>query len=223
MEHRKCSLPDISVIVCSHNHDKWIERCIRSITHQEHIPSHTYEIILVDDGSHDDTDRVLSNLEFLPNLKIIKNEKNIGLPNSINRAIRLALGRYIIRVDSDDYISRHCLFLMKFFLDMNRKYQAVAADYVVVDEFENVIRKVNCFEEHIACGILFRKECLFDIGLYNEEYKMREGHELRKRFENKFKIARLEYPLYKYRDHRANRTKNISGVGVYDEKLNNAN
>ena len=66
---------------------------------------------------------------------------------------------------------------------------------------------MNCFKNQIACGILFRKECLIEIGLYNEKFKMREGHELRKRFEKKFSIARLNIPLYKYRSHSKNRTK----------------
>ena len=43
--------------------------------------------------------------------------------------------------------------------------------------------RINCLNREIACGVMFRKECLFDIGLYNEKFKMREGHELKKRFE----------------------------------------
>ena len=216
---RQDYLPDISVVVCTYNHSKWLERCIRSLNHQTNIDQEAFEILLVDDASTDDTSRVLENIGHIPNLRIVRNEENRGLPASVNRAIRMARGRYIVRVDSDDYVARPFLYLQKLFLDMNRSYQAVAVDYVMVDSFENQSKRVNCFEEEIACGIMFRKECLFDIGLYDESFRMREGHELRRRFDEKFSIARLEFPLYKYRNHAENRTKNVDTVMLYDQKL----
>ena len=75
-------------------------------------------------------------------------------------------------------------------------------------------------KKQIACGIMFRKECLFDIGLYNTEFSMREGHELRIRFEKKFKIGRLEFPMYKYRFHSNNRTiKNKNTLKKFDKLI----
>lgn len=212
-------LPEISVIVCSHNHEKWIERCIRSIAHQEDITPQDYEILVVNDGSTDNTAAVLQHLDSLSGLRLIHNDANLGLPVSLNMAIRQALGRYIVRVDSDDYVARRFLSLMRMFLNVNREYQAVAVDYLKVDKFENPIQRVNCFEHQIACGVMFRKECLFDIGLYDESFRMREGHDLRRRFEEKFKVGRLEFPLYKYRHHDHNRTLNSSEVAKYDHRL----
>ncbi len=212
-------LPDISVIVACYNHGRWIERCIRSLSHQRGHSDFTFEIIVVDDGSLDNTGAVLKNLQVLENLRIIRNEENRGLPASLNVALHRALGRYIVRVDSDDYVAREFLYTMKLFLDTNRKYQAVAIDYVRVDEFEIGIERVNAREHEIACGIMYRKECLFDIGLYNEDFRMREGHELNRRFREKYKMAYLEFPFYKYRDHRENRTKNLDEVEKYDQKL----
>ena len=214
-------MPDISVIVCVHNHGKWLERCIRSLNHQQHIDKSEFEIIVVNDASTDMTEDVLSNLNGISNLRVINNDANMGLPQSLNRAIKTALGRYIIRVDSDDYVMRLFLYLTRLFLDLNRDYQAVAVDYVEVDEFERLIRRVNCFDEEIACGVMFRKECLFDVGLYDESFSMREGHELRRRFLDKFKMARLEFPLYKYRKHAKNRTNDKEEVEFYDNKLDN--
>jgi hypothetical protein len=48
---------------------------------------------------------------------------------------------------------------------------------------------------------------------------MREGHELRRRFGKKFKIARLEFPLYKYRHHHSNRTLNNEVLSTFDDRL----
>jgi len=202
----KSWIPEISIIVCCYNHEKWIERCLRSILHQKNIKDSEYEVIIVDDNSSDNSFKIIKKFDF-DNFILIKNKKNLGLPLSINKAIQKAQGRYIVRVDSDDYVSRNFLYLIKLFLDLNREYQAVAVDYYKVNDKEQILEKIDCFKNQIACGILFRKECLIEIGLYNEKFKMREGHELRRRFEKKFTIGRLNLPLYKYRSHSKNRTK----------------
>jgi len=212
-------LPEISIIVCCYNHDKWIERCIRSLSHQRNVEPEEYEIILIDDASTDDSAAVYENLNVLSNLRVCRNEENVGLPLSLNKALKMALGRYVVRVDSDDYVHREFLSLSRMFMNMNREYQAVAVDYSYVDEFETFIEKKNCMEEEIACGIMFRKECLFDVGLYDERYRMREGHDLRRRFLEKFQIGRLELPLYKYRKHEENRTNQSKIVAEYDQQL----
>ena len=209
----------ISVIVCTYNHDKWIERCLRSILNQEIVKKNDFEIILVDDCSQDSTEKVLDKFQDESNLKIIRNKKNIGLPSSINKAMQDSIGRYIVRVDSDDYVQRSFLYHMKFYLDFNRHYQAVCVDYLRVDENEEVFERGNGLLDEIACGVMFRRECLFDIGLYDEKYSMREGHDLRRRFVKKFKLGHLELPLYKYRDHANNRTKNSDILENYNKKL----
>jgi len=212
----KC--PDISVIVCVYNHEKWLERCLRSLLHQNFIKPSEYEIIVVDDASKDNTKKIFDFFKF-KNFKFFKNKKNLGLPASINFAIEQSLGRYIVRVDSDDYVARNFLYLMKLFLNLNREYQAVASDYYKVDNNEVFISKENAIKRQIACGVMFRKECLIEIGLYNENFKMREGHELRKRFQKKFEIGHLNLPIYKYRFHNSNRTKNLKELKKYNKKL----
>ena len=213
-------LPEFSIIICNFNHAKWIERCLRSIAHQENIDNNQYEIILVDDKSSDNSLEIIKNINSKLDIRIIKNKKNLGLPASLNKAIQTSLGRYIVRVDSDDYIARNFLYLSRLFLNYNHEYQAVAADYVKVDAKEKSLSKHNSIKQQIACGVTFRKECLFGIGLYDESFKMREGHDLRMRFEKKYKIGRLEFPLYKYRTHDTNRTHNKKKLKIYDKKLN---
>lgn len=216
---KNISLPDVSVIICTFNHERWVERCVRSLKNQIDVSQSEVEIIIVNDASTDHTNFILKNLSGFNNIKVINNKKNQGLPKSINKAVKSSLGRYIVRVDSDDYVSRRFIFLTKLFLDMNREYQAVAVDYLKVSDTEKIISKVNCFKEQIACGIMFRKESLIDIGLYDENFKMREGHELRQRFIKKFKLGRLEFPLYKYRQHQNNRTKKKKILKIYNKLL----
>lgn len=198
--HQQSHLPDISVVVSCFNQSVWVERCLRTLFHQNSVASHEFEILLVGDGSTDRTLDVLKNFSGLNNLRIIRTIKNQSSSSSLNAAIQKAQGRYVVRVDSDDYVQRNFLAVLRMFLDLNRHYQGVAADYVKVDAFERVLGRSTCFEEAEACGILFRKECLFEIGLYDSECQDDREDEFRKRFEKQFKIARLEFPFYRYQE-----------------------
>ena len=206
----------ISVVIPVYNQEKYIERCLRSVLNQN-IEKDTYEIIVVNDGSTDNSLKILNKYSNVINL--INSEYNKGLPAALNKAIQSCKSKYVVRVDSDDYVNRKFVYLCRLFLNLNREYQAVAVDYNLVDNNEVFIEKKSSMKNQIACGIMFRKECLFDIGLYNPKFKMREGHEIRIRFEKKHKIGHLNLPLYKYRMHEKNRTKKISSLKKYDRKL----
>lgn len=214
-------MKEISIIVCAFNHEKWIERTLRSLINQKIIKKVDYEILIVNDKSKDNTKKILKKYNNINNIKITNNSKNLGLPSSINKAIHQSSGRYIVRVDSDDYVDRYFLFLLHYFLNNNREYAAASCDYIIVNDKEQFLHKENSELNEIACGIMFRREALIDIGLYNKNFSMREGHELKKRFEKKYKIGRIPFPLYKYRKHSSNRTKNIRLLSRYDKKLEN--
>ena len=112
------------------------------------------------------------------------------------------------------------VLLYNTYLDKNKEYQAVASDYYRVSSDEKIIDKNNCFKNEIACGIMFRKETLIGIGMYNETFSMREGHELKKRFTKKYKLGRVEFPIYKYRQHDDNRTRTKKKMlKIFDKKL----
>jgi glycosyltransferase involved in cell wall biosynthesis len=212
--------PEISVIISNYNHEKWIERCIRSLASQKNLQHFDFEIIVTDDCSTDNSLKILKKCEqTYDNLILSINKKNIGLQKSINNAIRESKGRYIVRVDSDDYVSDYFLFMMSFFLKKNRNYHAVCVDYNLISANEKIIKRKSPHKEEISCAIMYRKEILIDLGLYNEEFQMREGHELKKRFLKKYIMGYLELPLYNYRMHDNNRTKNKTELNKFDNKL----
>ena len=212
--------PKISVIVAAYNQEQFIGRCLRSLLHQT-LPHDDYEIIVVDDGSTDNTPYALELFcdPFESVVKVLTNKKNLGLPASLNRAIQKASAPLIVRVDSDDFVNSNFLNFLHVYLESNSEVDEVACDYLLVDDEEDVIEKVNSSENPIACGILFRKSQLIEIGVYDETFLRHEERDLRLRFEKKYRINRLEIPLYRYRRHSNNITNDLEAMNHHEERL----
>jgi glycosyltransferase involved in cell wall biosynthesis len=94
-------MPTVSLVVAVRNQEKYIGRCIRSILNQTY-PSGDYEVIVVNDASTDRTRFALE--QFDGELRVINNTEQKGLPGSLNVGIRAARGRFVVRIDGDDYV-----------------------------------------------------------------------------------------------------------------------
>lgn len=206
----------ISIIITSFNCEKYISRAIRSCIDQS-MDTKDYEIIVVDDGSTDNTKHILSS--FGDWIRVIELGKNKGLPYACNVGIEHSLSKFVLRVDADDYIHEDLLRVEYLFLSMNNNIGAVSCDFLLVDDAENIVGRGSGEKEPIACGILFRKDCLVDIGLYDESFKLCEEHDLRARYLKKYSITNIPLPLYRYRMHRSNSTKNAQRMEYYRNKL----
>lgn len=95
---------EISIVVPVYNVEKYLPRCLDSLLHQE--GNIAYEIICVNDASPDGSRNVLEAFQsqYEDKLKIIDNPINIGLGASRDRGLQEASGRYVMFVDSDDYV-----------------------------------------------------------------------------------------------------------------------
>lgn len=209
-------VPTVSVIVPVHNQEKYIGRCLRSLLAQSY-PREAFEIIVIDDGSRDRTPYALE--LFHDEIHLIHNETNLGLPASLNLGIRASTSPYVVRVDSDDYVNSNFLNLLILFLANNLYMDAVACDYLLVDDHEEILARKNCNEDPIGCGIIFRTEQLIDIGLYDESFLLHEERDLRIRFLQKYMIHRLELPLYRYRRHDTNGTNDTEAMAHHMKNL----
>lgn len=201
--------PEVSIVVTNFERGQFLDRCIRSLLRQETIFS--YEVIVVDDASKDNSIEILEH--FAENIVILKNQENRGLAASANRGILESRGAYVVRVDSDDYVSRNFVQTLSLALSANRSIDAVSCDYVVFNETENsrIETIYNSEKDPIACGILFRRDQLIQIGLYDDRFRFHEDKELRQRFDKTFTVVRIPIPLYRYCKH----DKNLSS----DEQL----
>jgi len=173
----------VSVVIPCFNHQKFIGRCLRSILDQS-LDKKKYEVIVVNDGSTDNSLKIIKT--FGKEVKTITNKKNKGLPYSLNVGIKSSKSKYIVRLDSDDYVNKNFLFFLLEFIERNSEnIDAVSCDYLVVNDKEKVLSRENCIINPIACGIIFKTSHLINLGLYNEKFLLKEDVELRKRYEKK--------------------------------------
>jgi glycosyltransferase involved in cell wall biosynthesis len=207
-----------SIIITCHNREKFISKAIRSALNQSEVSRFEYEVIVVDDHSSDNSLKKIK--EFSNIIEVIQNKKNMGLSYSRNIGINKSKGKYIMMLDSDDYISQYYLHFMGSFLDFNKSWSAVACDYDKIDKKGNYLKRYYFNKNPIACGILYRRSSIFKIGLYNINFRAMEDEEFRRRYLKKYKIHNIELPLYRYVIHGANLTKNKKIIKEYKKKLN---
>ena len=207
----------VSVIVPSYNAELYIGRCIRSLLKQS-LSQEDFEIIVINDSSKDNTKNAL--LPFVGDIVLIENKRNLGLPSSLNKGIKKSRGQFIVRVDSDDYVHVDFLKILSLHLQLNHSIDAIASDYLLVNNDQDVIKEMNCLKDPIGCGIMFRLKHLIELGLYNAKFLRREDEELMNRFKIKYNISRVAIPLYRYRRHENNITNDKKSMKKYKKKLN---
>ncbi len=95
----------ITVYITNYNYGQFIKKAINSVLIQT---EQDFEIILIDDGSTDDSVPLIQSYIDHPKVKIVL-QQNKGLTISNNLALKLSRGKYIMRLDADDYLAENAL------------------------------------------------------------------------------------------------------------------
>ena len=95
----KNNFPLVSVIVVCYNHEKFINECIDSIMHQSYT---NIEVLVFDNGSTDNSPSILKELQTKYKFKLTCQE-NIGATRALNIGVRMAKGKYISPISTDDF------------------------------------------------------------------------------------------------------------------------
>jgi len=195
-----------SIIITNYNRQDFIDRAIRSCLDQLLFSSYDLEILVVDDGSTDNSIEVLSRYDS--NIKLFKHKKNLGVAAASNTGVKNATGDFILRLDADDFLNKLNIFSLANILEENPQYSFVYTDHFRVDEkgFKTSRVSLDCLEqlyEHGA-GVMFRKKVFDDIGLYDESLKNCEDYDFLIRVTRKLKGFYLPLALYRYYIHGEN-------------------
>jgi glycosyltransferase involved in cell wall biosynthesis len=198
----------ISVVIANYNYGKFLGRCVRSILSQT-VDRKIYEVVIVDDASTDDSLAIMNT--FRSEVRVIQNEANMGLAYTANVGITSAKGRYVVRLDSDDYV--HSDFLRNLLLGFEffgKQVQAISTDYLKVTPVGEFLSYGFAEIEPIACSIAFKMDALETLGYYNDALRIGEEVELRERFSSaNFRIRNVNLPLYRYVQHSKSLTKSV--------------
>ncbi|WP_339926407.1 glycosyltransferase family A protein [uncultured Cyclobacterium sp.] len=195
-----CPKPQVSVLISSYNTPFYkLERAINSVLNQSF---QDFEIVLVDDGSHNDPENKLIDFCCLHETKLTYIRKiNEGQSQAINKALQWSEGHYIAILDADDeYLPNHihsCVAQMKSFDLIASKTLTVTnkpEDFFVVDRYDQqkTIHVDNC----ILFATLFGKRKVFNKIKFKDGYGADAAfYEQAKKL---FKVGKLDLRTYVY-------------------------
>jgi len=142
-----------SFIVLSFNSDKYIQKCLFSINQAIEVLNSVSEVFVIDNGSTDKSVEILSTFKFCKYItfKTIFFKVNTGTTFSRNTALKQAVGKYIVILDSDAYINSDVLINLKKYLEDNHDCGLAVPKLIYpdgryqlsVDQFPTIIRKFS--------------------------------------------------------------------------------
>ena len=224
----------VSIILPCYNAEKYIEKCIKSIIDQTYK---NIELIIVDDGSTDNTLKILNKYkENNKKIKIIE-KANTGVSDSRNVGIQAANGKYIMFIDADDFYEKDAVEILYDALIKNN-VNVARARYKRIDNNriieESKISKFNDFNiEDIIYNILKGNiSCYVWVLIINrqtlEKHKIKFNNDLKIMEDTLFyiqlikkeKIYFLDKIIYNYVENSSSATRNIKKTLItYKEML----
>lgn len=198
----------VTVLMSVYNGEKYLREAIDSILDQTFTD---FEFLIINDGSTDRTAEILQSYDD-SRIRVINNEKNIGLTKSLNKGLKMARSEYIARMDADDVSMPTRLEKEVAFLDENKNVGLVGTYYLMMNENGKVLHTVKCLtkgkelKEKLLEGnqfghgsVMFRAECIERVGLYREEVGSAEDYDLWLRISEVYDVVNIPEPLYKWR------------------------
>ena len=210
--------PRISVYLPSHNYGRFLGEAIESVLRQT---VDDWELIVIDDGSTDETSSVMELYRGHPRISLHRKE-GVGLTAVCNFALQQAVGKYVVRLDGDDVLDENILLVLGNMLDRDPKLALVFPDYYLVDQFGDVFgqersKRLDSRSHTIdmppngACTLV-RAEVLHEVGGYREDLGAQDGFDLWTKVVSRYKCANVNLPLFYYRRHGENLTTNMQRI-----------
>lgn len=216
--------------MCTYNRAHYIAQAIDSVLSQTFTD---FELLILDDTSTDNTEQILQPYLTDPRVKYIQNKTNLGITKNRNKALSLSNGKYIAVLDSDDYwTDNNKLALQKEFLDTNPDYTLIGTNMTVVDESNNILKKIKYLSNNFGIkkllllknffchsSVMYKKQEIIDLGSYDESLPIWEDYDLWLKIGIKYKFANLYQNTTAYRRHNNQSNAEKIKIGQDTQKL----
>lgn len=154
---------DLSIIIPVYNVERYIRKCLNSI-YSQNINQDLFEVIVVNDGTKDNSMSIVEEFANTHNNLSILNQKNQGLSIARNNGIKIAQGRYVWCVDSDDWISDNALNII--LPNLNKDYDTLKILLRRVKESDGTYND-DTYNQYLKDKRVVRgKDYLFDEGQF---------------------------------------------------------
>ena len=204
-------MPLFSVIVPTYNTKKYLRQCINSVLSQKY---QNFEIILVNDCSTDGSGKICEGYKKNKKVKIIHNKKNCGAGLSRNKGISVSTGKYILFLDSDDYLYQGCFTGLEKLIRKNNNIDVIITKFLAeqppysndylfkkdfsksnnTDKFISHINKIN-YQANVCWHYIIKKNLIVKNKLKFVDAKLNEDQE----FVTRLLCLMRSFALYKGR------------------------
>lgn len=212
-------MPVISVIMRAYNQARYLEGAINSVLEQTFTD---FELIIVNDGSTDSTESILTKYQPDARIRVI-NQGNMGRGVAGNVGLESAKGGFIAFLDSDDLWERDFLLQTYNFLNTHVDVDVVYCGWATIDEDDRILTEIKIlklkddYKTEFLYGAIFpinvaltRKKCFDQCGTFDTSITYGEDWQLWTRFAySDFIYAPINGVFAKYRRHPLNTTQNI--------------
>ncbi|OGH91727.1 MAG: hypothetical protein A2479_04610 [Candidatus Magasanikbacteria bacterium RIFOXYC2_FULL_39_8] len=202
--------PTVSVLMCVYNEDDFVDKSIVGILSQSF---RDFEFIIVDDASTDTTQDILAKYARQDaRIRVVRNERNIGLTRSLNRGIVECRGAYIARLDADDISVTDRLKRQYDFMESHRDVALCGSFAYYISEdgqevgkkklpanYKNIKEKLLFNNQLVHSSFFIRKSILDTGGFYNEHFKTSQDYELVLRLASKYRVENIPEYLVGWR------------------------
>ena len=206
----------VSVVMPVYNGERYLKEAMESILNQTF---RDFEFIIINDASTDKSEEIIKS--FIDSRIIyIKNDKNLGQAESLNKGIRNTRGLYVARMDQDDISLPERISVQSAYMEANREVAILGTWIQEIDKDNNAIRRSlfpNTPSPSIKTRLFFArlagwasiahptvmiKRDLFDkIGYYDPKYHICQDYDLWFRTVKKYRIENIPKVLLSYRNH----------------------
>jgi len=211
--------PKVSIVIPTYNRADFLPKAMQSVLNQTY---RDWEMIIVDDGSTDNTEEVVKGYKE-SGIRYIAHKSNLGISAARNTGIKNSKGKYIALLDSDDeWFPEKLSCQMKIFQEKDLKYGVVCTSgYMIKDDKVISVKaipndlddfyKIFLFKNVIwSSSVLIRKECFEKLGLFDEHLKSCEDWEMWIRISKYYKFIFLKTPFITYLIHPGQISENLS-------------